>query len=99
MMIDAIGSVTPAITTQQDSRQINDKESDAAISVDKPGIRTTLTSGAASVSSLVAQAMQVPAIRQGYVEDLRLSIRGGQYRIDPGEIAASILQEQANRAA
>lgn len=91
MIIDAVGTATNEIAADRNTKQIKDG---GAIFEGKPGVRATLTSDTASVDSLVARAMQAPAIRQSQVDALRLSIRDGNYKVDPGEIADSMLKEQ-----
>lgn len=57
--------------------------------------RTTLVSGAASIDSLVSAAMNTPAIRQDKVASLQQAISNGTYKLDPQQIAASMLDEHA----
>ncbi len=59
------------------------------------GDRTTLTSGSAAVSSLVSEAMNTPAIRQDIVQGLQQQIASGQYKLDPDQIAAAMIDEHA----
>lgn len=55
----------------------------------------TLSTDSVSIRSLAAQAMQTPEIRQDKVEALRQAISTGNYKIDPMQIAGSILSEKA----
>jgi len=57
--------------------------------------RTTLSSGSASLQSLVSTAMNTPEVRQDLVDNLRMAINNGQYKLDPSAIASSMLDEQA----
>lgn len=57
--------------------------------------RATLMSGAASVQSLVSQAMSSPAIREDKVASLQQAISSGKYQLDPAGIAASMIDEHA----
>jgi negative regulator of flagellin synthesis FlgM len=57
--------------------------------------RTTLTSGSASVESLVSAAMNTPEIRQDKIAALQQAISNGSYKLDPQQIAASMLDEHA----
>jgi flagellar biosynthesis anti-sigma factor FlgM len=57
--------------------------------------RATLSSGAASVDSLVSQAMQSPEVREDKVASLRQAIGSGNYQLDPAGIAASMIDEHA----
>ena len=57
--------------------------------------RATLTSDSTSVGSLVATALSAPEVRQGKVDSLRQAVNGGDYEIDPGKIAASIVDDYA----
>ena len=44
-----------------------------------------------SLSSLSAQALQMPDVRQNKIDSLRQQIASGQYSVDPQEIADAIL--------
>jgi flagellar biosynthesis anti-sigma factor FlgM len=55
--------------------------------------RTTLTSGTASVTSLVSTALSSPEIRQGRVDNLRQAISNGEYQVDPASVAAAMVGE------
>ena len=93
MTIDPIGSAAAGVSANRNAKQVTD--SNAAYFPASDGVRATLSGDTASVSSLVARAMQTPAVRQQRVEALRLSISNGGYPIDAGEIANSMLREQA----
>jgi len=61
-----------------------------------PEDRTSFSSaGAVSVSSLQAQVMQMPEIRQDRVAALKSAINSGQYAIEPDKIADAMLNESA----
>jgi len=53
--------------------------------------KTSLSADALSVSSLAAQALTAPPIRQDKVEALRQSIQNGEYKVEPDQIAQAIL--------
>ena len=55
----------------------------------------TLSTDSVSISSLTTQAMQTPEIRQDKVDALRQAISSGNYKLDPAQIAGSILSEKA----
>lgn len=53
--------------------------------------KTSLSVDTLSISSLEAQAMTSPQIRQDRVDALRQSIQNGDYRVEPEKIARAIL--------
>jgi negative regulator of flagellin synthesis FlgM len=55
--------------------------------------KTSLSADTQSISSLQAQAMATPAIRQDKVEALRQAIQQGQYQLEPDQIAHAILNQ------
>jgi flagellar biosynthesis anti-sigma factor FlgM len=52
--------------------------------------RTTFSSAGATVSSLTAQAMTLPEVRQDKVNALAQSVSSGAYALDPAAIAGAI---------
>ena len=54
--------------------------------------KATLSSDALSVSSLEAQVLATPEVRQDKVEALRQQVQNGQYKVDPDQIAKAILK-------
>ena len=59
--------------------------------------KTSLSSDTLSVSSLEAQAMAAPSVRQDKVEALRQAVQNGDYKLEPEKVARAIL-EQNKRA-
>lgn len=57
--------------------------------------RTTFKSDTQSLSSLVGTAMSSPEIRQDKVASLQQAINSGNYKLDPQEIAGSMVDEHA----
>jgi flagellar biosynthesis anti-sigma factor FlgM len=57
--------------------------------------RTTLSSPLPTVSSLVKQAMQFPAVRQDKVSSLRDAVSSGSYELDSRKIADAIASESS----
>lgn len=57
--------------------------------------RTTFSSDASSVGSLVGKAMNSPEIRHELVNQLKESVNGRKYSLDPNAIASSMLDEHA----
>jgi negative regulator of flagellin synthesis FlgM len=55
--------------------------------------KTSLSGDTLNISSLAAQAMTAPSIRQDKVEALRQSIQNGDYKIDPDQVAQAILRQ------
>jgi len=54
--------------------------------------KTSLSVDTLSISSLEAQAMTTPQIRQDKVEALRQSVQNGDYKVEPDKIARAILE-------
>ena len=94
MRVD-LSQVTPGqVSGEQNTKKVSDQQfgaSDASASVD----RTTFTTDSTSVGSLVGKAMNSPEIRQDLVNQLRQAVNGGQYQLDPGAIASSMIDEHA----
>ena len=66
------------------------------VATTSPEDRASFSSaGAVSVSSLQAQVMQTPEIRQDRVAALKSAISSGQYAIEPDKIADAMLNESA----
>jgi flagellar biosynthesis anti-sigma factor FlgM len=51
----------------------------------------TLSVGSASVNSLVAKALDAPAIRADKVEALRQAVQNGEYKLDAVQIAEAMI--------
>jgi negative regulator of flagellin synthesis FlgM len=93
MRIDLFNSTASQIASEQSAQQVN------APNASKSGLsneedRATLTSDSTSVGSLVSTALSSPELRQDKIDSLRQAIGSGQYDLDPGKIAASMLDEQ-----
>jgi flagellar biosynthesis anti-sigma factor FlgM len=93
MRIDLFNSAASEIASEQSAQQVNGKNA-AAGQVDGED-RATLTSDTTSIGSLVSTAMNSPETRQGLVDSLKQSVSSGQYELDPGKIAASIIDDHA----
>jgi negative regulator of flagellin synthesis FlgM len=72
-----------------------DAENVAASDLASSGDRTTLTSTQQSLNALVTTAMSSPEIRQDRVDSLKQAISDGTYKLDPEQIASSMIDEQA----
>lgn len=94
MRIDLMNSAASQLAQESGAQAVSGENSAAAASQASED-RATLTSDQASVSQLVATAMQTPEIRQDKVAALQQAISSGQYALDPASIAASMLNEQA----
>ena len=55
--------------------------------------KTSLSGDTLNISSLAAQAMTAPSIRQDKVEALRQSIQNGDYKVEPDQVAQAILRQ------
>ena len=94
MRIDLNNSAASELASEQALLQ------KSAANVAKPGVssaedRTTLTSDTTSVGSLVSTAMSSPAVRQSTVDSLKQAVNSSQYELDPGKIAASMVDDHA----
>jgi flagellar biosynthesis anti-sigma factor FlgM len=56
--------------------------------------RTTFHSDTLSVQSLTSQAMTSPEVRQGKVDDLRQSVKSGDYHVDASKTADAIVNSK-----
>ena len=92
MIIDRISSpANELLTDKTTSRSNRGALMDPAQGT---GVHATLSSDTASVHSLVARAMQTPALRQEKIDALRALTASGSYAIDTGEIASALLSQQ-----
>ncbi|MGD0734490.1 MAG: flagellar biosynthesis anti-sigma factor FlgM [Terracidiphilus sp.] len=94
MRIDQLNTPASQLASELSSQQVGAQKTGQSTQLDS-GDRATLTSDSSSVDSLVSSAMNFPAVRQDMVDSLRLSVSSGQYDIDPGKIASSMLDEHA----
>lgn len=94
MRIDLFNSSASELSSEQASQKPrvgNSTSLDAAHGED----RATLTSDKVSVGSLVSTAMNSPAVRQDKVDSLKQAVSSGQYELNPGKIAASMIDDHA----
>jgi len=94
MRIDLYNSAASELSSGQASQKVS-AENAAKSGQPQGEDRTTLTSDAASVGSLVSTALSSPEVRQDKVDSLRQAVNSGQYDLNPGKIAASIIDDQA----
>jgi flagellar biosynthesis anti-sigma factor FlgM len=94
MRIDLFNTAASQILSEQSAQQVNGKNVANSDQVDGED-RTTLTSDSTSIDSLVSTALNSPEVRQDLVDSLKQAVNSGQYELDPGKIAASIVDEQA----
>lgn len=94
MRIDLMNSAASQLANEPGSQKVGTQNSHAPELAGGED-RATLTSGSASVDSLVSAAMNTPEIRQDKVASLQQSISSGQYQLDPQKIAASMIDEHA----
>jgi flagellar biosynthesis anti-sigma factor FlgM len=92
MNIDRIGSLANDILTEQAASRTH--RSVATDTAQNAGVHTTLSGDTSSVASLVALAMQTPAVRQHKIDALRAAVTSGTYSIDPSEIASALVKQQ-----
>jgi flagellar biosynthesis anti-sigma factor FlgM len=87
-----IGLNTP--DTQSVSAEQAKKSSSAATNQPQSSSaadKTAPSQDRVTLSTLASQALGMPEVRHATVEGLRRSVSNGQYRLDPDEIADSIL--------
>lgn len=92
MRIDLSNAAASQIASDQRAKAA---EAQASSGADASEDRATLTSGAASVESLVGKAMSSPEMREDKIASLRQAVSSGNYQLDPAGIAASMIDEHA----
>ncbi len=94
MRIDQLNTTASQLASEVSSQQAGAQKTGQSTQLDS-GDHATLSSESSSVDSLVSTALSFPEVRQNLVDSLRLSVTSGQYEIDPGKIASSMLDEHA----
>ena len=94
MRIGLSNSTAAELASELSSQQVSAQNSAKADQIAGED-HATLTSDSTSVGSLTTAALKSPEVRQDKVDNLRTAVDGGQYKVDPGKIAASILDEHA----
>jgi len=94
MRIDLSNSTAAELASELSSQQVSAQNTAKADQIAEED-HATLTSDSTSVGSLATAALKSPEVRQDKVDNLRVAVDSGQYKIDPGKIAASILDEHA----
>ena len=94
MRIDLNQAAASQIANETAPKQVN-AEDFAASDPGSAGDRTTLTSTQQSLNALVSTAMSSPDVRQDRVDSLKQAISDGTYKLDPEQIASSMIDEQA----
>jgi len=97
MRVDLTQSAASQISNEPTTKNVSSRNA-TTTTVGDEGDRTTLTSVSSdsnSVSSLIGKAMNSPEIREDKVGSLKQAIASGQYTLDPGAIASSMIDEQA----
>jgi flagellar biosynthesis anti-sigma factor FlgM len=97
MRIDLYNTAASQIANEQSSQKIASENAakSSPSSVSGTEDHTTLTSDSASVGSLVSTALNSPEVRQSLVDSLKASVNSGQYELNPGKIAASMVDDHA----
>jgi flagellar biosynthesis anti-sigma factor FlgM len=93
MRIDLLSNATSQIANERCPKQV--LGSPHAQASEPMEDTATLSTDSVSISALADRAMQTPEIRQDRVDALRQAISAGDYKIDPLQIAGSILSEKA----
>ena len=92
MIIDRIGSPTNEILADKTAGRANQGGTTHLAQV--AGAHATLSIDTVAIGSLVAQAMQTPAVRQNKIESLKATVANGNYPIDTHEIASAVLKDR-----
>ncbi len=94
MRIDLYNSAATQIASEQTSQQVTTPNAASSGHADSED-RATLTSDSTSVGALASTALRSPEIRHDKVAALQQAIGSGQYELDPGKIAASMVDDHA----
>lgn len=89
MRIDLNNLLLNSVEREDKTRKASSKASSAPSVEDK----ASLSVDTVSVSSLEAQAMAAPAVRQDRVDALRHAIQNGEYRVEADKVAQAILEQ------
>ena len=89
MMLDIQSLPVRLLPTDTSAKKVS--SSGSAGTNRKTEDRTTLHSNSAAIQALTSKAMQSPEVRQDKVDALRQGVSSGEYKIDKGEIAGSIV--------
>jgi flagellar biosynthesis anti-sigma factor FlgM len=94
MKVDLNGLTGPALNDVKSPQRTPSETTSASGAEPTVGEdAATLSIGSASVNSLVAKALDVPAIRQDEVEALRQAVQNGEYKVDPAHIAEAMIRQ------
>jgi len=88
MRIDLNSISLNSVEREEKPKKAAGKQSSAPSVEDK----ASLSVDTLNISSLKAQALASPEIRQDKVEALRQQVQNGQYKVDPDQIAKAILK-------
>jgi negative regulator of flagellin synthesis FlgM len=94
MRIDLFNSAASELSSERASQKATGENSAKSGQLQGED-RATLTSDSASVGSLVSTALSSPEVRQDKVDSLKQAISSGQYELNPGKIAKSIIDDHA----
>ena len=70
------------------------KAGSKALSAPRIEDKASLSLDTLSISSLEAQALAAPPVRQDKVDALRQAIQNGDYKVEPDKIAQAILEQK-----
>jgi flagellar biosynthesis anti-sigma factor FlgM len=94
MRIDLSQATESLLTSDPNPNQVS-KQNSATTELTGGEDRTTLASAQQSIGTLVGTAMSSPDVRQNLVDSLKQSSNSGQYELNPGKIASSMIDEHA----
>lgn len=91
MKIEFNSSVPSQAVADRTAKHVAD--SGVSVSSSATADRTTLSTSAPSLSSMVSEAMKAPSVRQDKVNSLREAVSSGTYQIDAAKIAGSLMSD------
>jgi flagellar biosynthesis anti-sigma factor FlgM len=94
MRIDLNQPTASQIAAEPNAKQVSTGNA-ASSGISAGEDRTSFKSDTQSLNSLVSSAMSSPEIREDKVASLQQAVSNGTYQLDPGKIAASMLDEHA----
>jgi len=94
MRIDLTQATASQMTNEPSAEQVKARSETGSVAAEHED-RTTFSSQTESLGSLVQTAMNSPEVRQDKVSSLRSAVNNGTYKLDPDEIASSMIDEHA----
>jgi flagellar biosynthesis anti-sigma factor FlgM len=96
MKVDLNGLTGPTLDSVKSSQRTPSEATTTSAAGTEPTAgedAATLSVGSSSVNSLIAKALDAPAIRQDKVEALRQTVQNGEYKVDPALVAEAMIRQ------